>query len=193
MTMPAWNFEAFLTDDRGVVPDSLRRGHNVLTKVGARALMELVCWEIIKDVETQPLEDDFAWSVKRIRWFEVGAGSWLETPGVRTLRTPLLITGGDYLRLASVAPAYPDPSRPTRSAVRFSTSYTKPELAGDPLISEVGLIVDANDTGGVYSPPLTAMPATTQYPDVAFYKVIDPPLQKLTGVQNLIVRWELRF
>jgi len=187
MTMPVWNFKAFLTDDLGVVPGSLRRGHNVLTANGAWILAQLVAWQ------TMPLPDDVPRSIKRIRWFEVGTGMWLETPHVETLRTPKLISGGNYLRLASVAPAYPDASRPTRASVKFSVTYTKPELAGDPLISEVGLIADANDTAGDYGLPATALAATEQYPDVAFYKVIDPPLQKLTGVQNLIVRWELRF
>lgn len=188
-----YNFEAYLVIKGRVVPGSVRRGHNVFTRPGRLWLSRLITWSGIRDVVSEPTLDDVPFTSDRVRWFGVGTGAWVETPDIDSLRSPALINGTDYLKLASVAPAYPDASRRVRTSVLFSTTFTTAELPGNPEISEAGMFVDANDTAGVYGVTSTAMPVTTSDASPAFYKVLDPPLQKMTGTHNLVVTWELRF
>lgn len=183
------NFEAFLTKDGAVVPGSMRCGHNVMTNAGWNWLAQLVAMATIRDVDTEPTLDDIVASQLRVRWIGVGTGFSPESKHVSQLNSPAAVNGTpDYLKLVS-----PVATWPVLRAVRFVCQFDKPDLPGDPLISEAGLFADANDTGGLYGPAVTAMAATEQYAEPVAYKSFDPPLQKLTGVHNLVVRWELRF
>lgn len=183
------NVELFLVQDGQVVPGSHRRGHNVRTFAGSLWLSKLVSWGTVRDVEEEPGDDDIWYENRRVRWLEVGSGVQLELPHIQALATPLLIDGTNYLREVSDSPIYPSSSRPVRTAVKFSVTFTMAELPGNPVISELGLVADFVDTAGG-SPGIAP---TTQYPDLISYKVVDPPLQKLTGTHGLVVNWEFKF
>lgn len=188
-----FNVRVFLTDGDSIVPGSIRDGHNSITNYGKLWLSRLVAWSTIRDIGTEPTLDDVVLSSLRVRWVGVGTGFQPESKHVSHLQTPTAVNGTpDYLKLSSVVPAG-STDRRVRTAVMFTCTFSKPELPSSPAVAEIGLFADANDTGGVYGPVVTAIPATTQYAEPIAYRNIDPPLTKTVGVHNLVVQWELRF
>jgi hypothetical protein len=190
---PVANFEAFLRDKEGrVVPDSIRRAHNVFTVSGRNWLSKLVAWF---DLSTTP---DDPYTNRRVRWMGVGSGSQAEVTNVTALQNAVPVTTSptEYLKAISSV------EFPTSTSVRFNTTFGTTEISefGPVVVTEAGLFADVEpynfvsggegeeDTQGSGTTVLD-LDSGTNPP--AAYKSFDP----ITKTQDFTfeLRWELRF
>ena len=188
---PAANFEAFLRDRDGkVVPESVRKAHNVFTTTGKNWLSKLSAWSTIGSL-------DEPYTNRRVRWMGVGTGVQAEVTSVTALANPALYAGSDFLAPISSV------SFPTSTSVRFIRTYGLTEITiwGAVVLTEAGLFADVNPydfvTGGEGSEDTLAPSGTSvldptigSNPPVA-YKSFDP----ITKTQDftLEIRWDLRY
>lgn len=191
---PLVNFEAFLRDKDGkVVPDSIRRAHNVFTTSGRNWLSKLVAWH---DLSSTP---DDPYTNRRIRWMGVGTGAQAEVTSVTALQNAVPVTTGPTTYLKAVtAPV----TFPTSTSVRFITTFatTDVSISGPAIVTEAGLFADVDpynfvaggegeeDDQGSGTSVLDLDSGVN--PPVA-YKSFDP----ITKTQDFILelRWDFRF
>jgi len=185
------NFEVFLRDKDGrVVPESIRRAHNVFTTTGRNWLSKLCGWRTLGS-------PDEPYTNRRVRWMAVGTGSQPEVTSVTSLQTPTLFLGSDYLAPISSV------SFPTSTSIRFTRVFglTEVSISGPVVLTEAGLYVDVNPynfvTGGEgFEDTVAPVGTSVLNPEIgtnppAAYKNFDP----ITKTQDftLELRWDLRF
>jgi len=170
------NFEVWLSNNRGMVAGSHRKGHNVFTNTGRDWLRYLISYKGIGPDLTNPLGADDPHETGRIRWIGVGDGIQAAHADVVGLANPLQVNASDWWK------PLPAPVFVTETALRYQVSFGPAEIPAGGNISEFALTKGDGPT----------TPAATD-PDhsILFYMTI-PPLGPKAG-NTLTLRWELRF